>query len=40
MMANLNIPPSEYNDFTKGQGKFSGKKSSHNLGGGGCSGSW
>jgi uncharacterized protein len=41
IMTNVNIPPSEYKDFIKGQGKFSEGKSSPGVGGGGgCSGSW
>jgi uncharacterized protein len=41
MMTNVNIPPTEYKDFIKRQGKFSNNKSSSATGGGGgCSGSW
>jgi uncharacterized protein len=40
IMTNVNIPPAEYKDFTKGKGKFSRKKQTPAAGGGGTSGSW
>ncbi|HXA02435.1 MAG TPA: TPM domain-containing protein [Cytophagaceae bacterium] len=40
MMTNVNIPPTDYKEFTEGQGKFAGNKTPSATGGGGCSGSW
>jgi hypothetical protein len=40
MMTNIKTSSVEYNDFTKGKGKFSGNKLSGVTGGGGCSGNW
>ena len=39
MMTTVNSSSTDYNDFTKGKGKFSSNKSS-TAGGGGCNGSW